>query len=134
MINPPHRSLRTSWHGDKRVSERRWHLCKKLEWFSAFELLNISTFEYSNISEACRHHDHSKKYDNYLFSSCNSCNLQMDDFDNKIHFFAHGGGSYDMNLILKECTRKINIDVLPKTSNTYHRVTINNSLVFPRQR
>ena len=86
--------------------------------------------EYSNISEACRHHDHSKKYDNYLFSSCNSCNLQMDDFDNKIHFFAHGGGSYDMNLILKECTRKINIDVLPKTSNTYHRVTINNSLVF----
>ena len=85
---------------------------------------------FKNLKQKHRHHDHSKRYNNYLGALCLLCNLSNRDRNNELTCIAHNGNAFDMMLILKESSPTTRFSILPKSVNEFHEVVVEKYLRF----
>ena len=80
--------------------------------------------EFKNSSDKHCHHDHSIRLCNYLASLCRRCNIQQREQHETLTCVAHNS-SYDLGLILKNCSLKLRTTILPKAgAGKYYCVRI----------
>ena len=103
---------------------------KTLQQFKDAEVCATCERTFKSNKDKHRHHDHSKDRDNYLGALCLLCNIACKDSISRLTVIAHNGLSFDIMLILKESLKETKFSILPKTTNHFHEVKIDDDLRF----